>query len=130
MGAATAPPVAPAATGVERLVPPHVSHANRPSRNARHNETRILSSFARSGRGAAPRAQPPAGARATEASSGSALCRCGDTPLHWYGTLEGLLKWSITSSDGRSVTFGGLSVGCWFGEGTLLRAAPRGDDAH
>ena len=43
-------------------------------------------------------------------AAGAALCRRGETPLHWYGTLEGLLKWSITSDDGRSVTFGGLSV--------------------
>ncbi|OUM01535.1 Crp/Fnr family transcriptional regulator [Variovorax sp. JS1663] len=61
-------------------------------------------------------------------AAGAALCRRGDTPLHWYGTLEGLLKWSITSDDGRSVTFGGLSVGSWFGEGTLLRAVPRSAD--
>jgi CRP-like cAMP-binding protein len=60
--------------------------------------------------------------------AGAALCRRGDTPLHWYGTLEGLLKWSITSDDGRCVTFGGLSVGSWFGEGTLLRAVPRSAD--
>jgi CRP-like cAMP-binding protein len=61
-------------------------------------------------------------------AAGAALCRRGDTPLHWYGTLEGLLKWSIDSDDGRSVTFGGLSVGSWFGEGTLLRAMPRSAD--
>jgi len=61
-------------------------------------------------------------------AAGAALCQRGETPLHWYGTLEGLLKWSITSDDGRSVTFGGLSVGSWFGEGTLLRAAPRSAD--
>jgi len=60
--------------------------------------------------------------------AGAALCRRGETPLHWYGTLEGLLKWSLTSDDGRSVTFGGLSVGSWFGEGTLLRAVPRTAD--
>ena len=28
----------------------------------------------------------------------------------------------VTADDGRSVTLGGLSVGSWFGEGTLLRA--------
>ena len=61
-------------------------------------------------------------------AAGAALCRRGETPLHWYGTLEGLLKWSITSEDGRSVTFGGLSVGSWAGEGTLLRAVPRTAD--
>ena len=46
--------------------------------------------------------------REVEVAAGAALCRRGDTALHWYGTLEGLLKWSITSSDGRSVTLGGL----------------------
>jgi CRP/FNR family transcriptional regulator, cyclic AMP receptor protein len=66
--------------------------------------------------------------REVEVAAGAALCRRGDTPAHWYGTLEGLLKWSITSSDGRSVTLGGLSVGSWFGEGTLLRALPRSAD--
>ncbi|WP_077000022.1 Crp/Fnr family transcriptional regulator [Variovorax sp. KK3] len=66
--------------------------------------------------------------REQSVAAGAALCRRGDTPLHWYGTLEGLLKWSIDSDDGRSVTFGGLSVGSWFGEGTLLRAVPRSAD--
>ena len=66
--------------------------------------------------------------REEHVAAGAALCRRGETPLHWYGTLEGLLKWSITSDDGRSVTFGGLSVGSWFGEGTLLRAVPRSAD--
>jgi len=66
--------------------------------------------------------------REEHVAAGAALCRRGETPLHWYGTLEGLLKWSLTSEDGRSVTFGGLSVGSWFGEGTLLRAVPRTAD--
>jgi CRP-like cAMP-binding protein len=66
--------------------------------------------------------------REQHVAAGAALCRRGETPLHWYGTLEGLLKWSITSEDGRSVTFGGLSVGSWAGEGTLLRAVPRTAD--
>lgn len=61
-------------------------------------------------------------------AAGAALCRRGEQPLHWYGTLEGLLKWSVTSHDGRSVTYGGLSVGSWFGEGTLLRGVPRTAD--
>ncbi|RIX80639.1 Crp/Fnr family transcriptional regulator [Acidovorax cavernicola] len=66
--------------------------------------------------------------REVEVAAGAALCRCGDTPLHWYGTIEGLLKWCVTSPDGRSVTLGGLSAGSWFGEGTLLRGVPRTAD--
>jgi len=60
--------------------------------------------------------------------AGRSLCRMGDEPRHWYGTLEGLLKWSVSTADGRSVTLGGLSVGSWFGEGTLLRGAPHTAD--
>ena len=49
-------------------------------------------------------------------------------PVHWYGAIEGLLKWTVPSGDGRSVTLGGLSAGSWFGEGTLLRGTPRTAD--
>lgn len=63
-----------------------------------------------------------------ELVAGAALCRVGDTPLHWYGAIDGLLKWAVTAEDGRSVTLGGLSTGSWFGEGTLLRAVPRTAD--
>lgn len=63
-----------------------------------------------------------------EVAAGADLCRVGDMPLHWYGAIDGLLKWSVTAEDGRSVTLGGLSTGSWFGEGTLLRAVPRTAD--
>ena len=66
--------------------------------------------------------------REVDVPQGGALCRLGDTPLHWYGAIEGLLKWTVTSGDGRSVTLGGLSAGSWFGEGTLLRGSPRTAD--
>jgi len=66
--------------------------------------------------------------REAEVPTGGALCRQGDMPLHWYGAIEGLLKWSVSHPDGRSVTLGGLSVGSWFGEGTLLRGVPRTAD--
>jgi CRP-like cAMP-binding protein len=61
-------------------------------------------------------------------AAGALLSRQGERPLHWYGVLEGLLKWSSLSADGRSVTFGGLSPGSWFGEATLLRGERRGND--
>lgn len=63
-----------------------------------------------------------------EVAAGASLCRMGDQPLHWYGAIDGLLKWCVTGPDGRSVTLGGLSTGSWFGEGTLLRAVPRTAD--
>ncbi|PZQ76045.1 MAG: Crp/Fnr family transcriptional regulator [Variovorax paradoxus] len=66
--------------------------------------------------------------REVDVPAGTALCRMGDAPLHWYGAIEGLLKWSVGSADGRSVTLGGLSVGSWFGEGTVLRGVARTAD--
>jgi CRP/FNR family transcriptional regulator, cyclic AMP receptor protein len=59
---------------------------------------------------------------------GASLGHHGETQHHWYGVLEGLLKWSINAADGRTVTLGGQSVGSWFGEGTLLRGQPRRAD--
>ena len=56
---------------------------------------------------------------------GEALSRQGELQTHWCGVLNGLLKWSSASRQGRSLTLGGLSVGSWFGEGSLLRQAPR-----
>lgn len=66
--------------------------------------------------------------REVDLPAGTALCRMGDEPRHWYGAIEGLLKWSVSSADGRSVTLGGLSVGSWFGEGTVLRGVARTAD--
>jgi CRP/FNR family transcriptional regulator, cyclic AMP receptor protein len=59
---------------------------------------------------------------------GDSLGRQGEQPRWWFGVLEGLLKWSVNASDGRTVTLGGQSVGSWFGEGTLLRGQPRHAD--
>lgn len=61
-------------------------------------------------------------------SAGESLGHQGESQRHWYGVLEGLLKWSINAHDGRTVTLGGQSAGSWFGEGTLLRAQPRRAD--
>ncbi|ROT45782.1 Crp/Fnr family transcriptional regulator [Pusillimonas sp. NJUB218] len=61
-------------------------------------------------------------------SSGDALGHQGEIQLHWFGVMDGLLKWSVSAIDGRSVTLGGQSVGSWFGEGTLVRGKPRQSD--
>jgi CRP/FNR family transcriptional regulator, cyclic AMP receptor protein len=58
-------------------------------------------------------------------SAGEPLGYQGESQHHWYGVLEGLLKWSINAPDGRTATLGGQSAGSWFGEGTLLRGQPR-----
>ncbi|MBS0445873.1 MAG: Crp/Fnr family transcriptional regulator [Proteobacteria bacterium] len=59
---------------------------------------------------------------------GDTLGHHGERQHAWFGVLEGLIKWAITARDGRTVTLGGQSVGSWFGEGTLIRNAPRQSD--
>ena len=59
---------------------------------------------------------------------GDSLSHHGERQHAWFGVLEGVIKWSITGADGRTVTLGGQSVGSWFGEGTLIRDAPRQAD--
>lgn len=61
-------------------------------------------------------------------SAGELLGHQGEVQQHWFGVMEGLLKWSVSAIDGRTVTLGGQSVGSWFGEGTLVRAQPRQSD--
>lgn len=52
------------------------------------------------------------------------LCVYGDQPTHWFGTLQGLLKLSNDSPDGRPITYAGLPTSGWFGEGTLIKQEP------
>ena len=61
-------------------------------------------------------------------ATGQSLGRHGERQHAWFGMLEGLIKWSITAHDGRTVTLGGQSAGSWFGEGTLIRKVPRRSD--
>jgi CRP-like cAMP-binding protein len=57
-------------------------------------------------------------------SAGDVLIHHGETALWWIGVMEGVLKWSTGTREGRSVTLGGLTAGSWFGEGSLLRGKP------
>lgn len=61
-------------------------------------------------------------------SMGESLGRRGELPAYWYGVVDGLLKWSVSSADGRTVSLGGQLTGSWFGEGTLIRQKPRSAD--
>jgi len=61
-------------------------------------------------------------------AQGEALGHHGEIQHAWFGVLEGLIKWSVTARDGRTVTLGGQLVGSWFGEGTLIRNVPRQSD--
>ena len=40
-------------------------------------------------------------------AAGEALGHQGEMQLYWFGVMEGLLKWSVSAIDGRTVTLGG-----------------------
>lgn len=61
-------------------------------------------------------------------AAGAYFSHYGEKHHHWYGILEGLLKWSIHTADGQTATLGGQLAGSWFGEATLLRGQPRKSD--
>jgi CRP-like cAMP-binding protein len=58
-------------------------------------------------------------------AAGAFVVRAGVRASHWIGLLEGFVKMSITSRDGRLSTLSGLASGAWFGEGTLMKAEER-----
>ena len=60
-----------------------------------------------------------------ECTGGSVVLRKGEPAAHWIGVLEGLLKLSIVSPEGKMVSFAGIPAGGWFGEGSVLKDEPR-----
>jgi CRP-like cAMP-binding protein len=62
-------------------------------------------------------------------AAGTLVCRRGERAESWVGVLQGLLKLSSDTPDGRTVTFAGVPAGAWFGEGSLLKAEERKYDA-
>ncbi len=61
--------------------------------------------------------------------AGGLLFRSGDPAEFWVGVIEGLVKMSVSSPDGRVSTFTGVTAGGWAGEGTLLKSGPWRYDA-
>lgn len=59
--------------------------------------------------------------RISEAAAGDLVCRIGRPVTYWFGVIDGLLKMSTTTVDGRTITYTGLTSGGWFGEGTVLK---------
>jgi len=57
--------------------------------------------------------------------AGGYACRKGEPVEHWIGVIDGLLKLSSLSAEGKSVTFAGIPGGAWFGEGSILKSEPR-----
>jgi CRP-like cAMP-binding protein len=57
--------------------------------------------------------------------AGGFVCRVGQPVEHWIGVIDGLMKMSVTSPDGKVSTLTGMSAGGWFGEGSLIKREPR-----
>jgi CRP/FNR family transcriptional regulator, cyclic AMP receptor protein len=56
-----------------------------------------------------------------EAGPGDYVCRVGKPVTYWFGLIDGLLKMSNETADGRNITLVGVPPGGWFGEGTVLK---------
>jgi CRP/FNR family transcriptional regulator, cyclic AMP receptor protein len=56
-----------------------------------------------------------------EARTGDYVVRAGRPVVYWFGLIDGLLKMSNDTPDGRSITLIGVPPGGWFGEGTVLK---------
>lgn len=54
-------------------------------------------------------------------AAGSVVCQEGAPAQYWIGVLDGMVKVSTVSEDGRSTTFIGVTSGGWLGEGAILK---------
>ena len=61
--------------------------------------------------------------------AGAYVCHKGEPVEHWIGVIEGLVKISNYSFEGKAMTFSGIPSGGWFGEGSLLKNEIRRYDA-
>lgn len=58
-------------------------------------------------------------------AAGGYVCRKGEPVDHWVGVMDGLVKMSNLSAEGKLTTLTGVPSGGWFGEGSLLKTEPR-----
>lgn len=58
-------------------------------------------------------------------AKGAYICHRGDRLDHWTGVVNGLVKISAISRNGKAMTFAGATDGGWFGEGSILKGEPR-----
>jgi CRP-like cAMP-binding protein len=58
-------------------------------------------------------------------SAGGFVIRMGEPADQWIGIIEGLVKMSVSTLDGRTSSFTGVTSGGWFGEGSLLKTAEK-----
>ena len=52
---------------------------------------------------------------------GVPACRKGEPVEHWIGVIDGLVKMTSVTPEGKTTTFTGVTSGGWFGEGSLLK---------
>ena len=52
---------------------------------------------------------------------GVPVCRKGEPVEHWIGVVDGLVKMTSVTPEGKTTTFLGVTGGGWFGEGSLLK---------
>lgn len=53
------------------------------------------------------------------------VCRKGEAVDSWVGVIDGIVKISSVSLDGKAVTLTGIPAGAWLGEGSLLKDEAR-----
>jgi CRP-like cAMP-binding protein len=56
---------------------------------------------------------------------GVPVCRKGEPVEHWIGVIDGLVKMTSVTPEGKTTTFLGVTSGGWFGEGSLLKDRTR-----
>jgi CRP-like cAMP-binding protein len=56
---------------------------------------------------------------------GVPVCRKGEAVEHWIGLIDGLVKMTSVTPEGKTTTFTGVTSGGWFGEGSLLKDRTR-----
>jgi CRP-like cAMP-binding protein len=56
---------------------------------------------------------------------GVPVCRKGEPVEHWIGVIDGLVKMTSVTPEGKTTTFTGVTSGGWFGEGSLLKDRTR-----
>jgi CRP/FNR family transcriptional regulator, cyclic AMP receptor protein len=56
---------------------------------------------------------------------GVPVCRKGEPVEHWIGLIDGLVKMTSVTPEGKTTTFLGVTSGGWFGEGSLLKDRTR-----
>ncbi len=60
-----------------------------------------------------------------DVAAGQIFSARGEAVEGWLGVVDGLVKISIDSAAGRSMSLAGVPAGGWFGEGSVLKNEPR-----